>query len=235
MASFIQFIKNLKASRSHGGSWLDIMLFKKWNQSLKSGVNSMNARLPWLTIRAVDFLNQEVRRDFHVFEYGGGGSTLFWNSRVKFLATVEHDFGWFEALKGQIEKERKCEWLGLFIQPGEGDLVSSPDASEPDHYSSKDVNSKGLNYKAYVQSIMQFEDESFDVILIDGRCRSSCIRDSFPKLRIGGVMVLDNADRMYYSERNQMIFNRCRLELKGMGPAYFISHFSETRIYRRIA
>jgi len=203
--------------------------------SLKPGVNSINARLPWLTIRAVDFLNREVRSGFRVFEYGGGGSTLFWNSRVKSVVTVEHDSSWFQVLKGNIEKEKKCEWVGLFIEPEEGDLVTSPDAAEPDHYSSRDEKSKGKNFKAYVQSVLQYEEESFDIILIDGRCRTSSIRDSFSKLKIGGILVLDNAERIYYSERNQMIFNRCRLELKGMGPVYFSPHFSETRIYRRIS
>jgi hypothetical protein len=235
LATFIQFLKHIRNNRQHGASWSDVFLFSTWKKNLQPGVSSVSAQLPWISIRAVDFLNREVRSDFQVFEYGGGGSTLYWNSRVKKVVTVEHDASWFAVLKETMEKNKKCEWTGLFIEPAMGDLVAHPDASEPDHYSSNDEASKGKNYQAYVQSVLSYADESFDVILIDGRSRTSCIRDAFPKLKKDGLLILDNAERLYYSEKNQEIFKRCFLEVKGMGPVYFSPHFSETRIYRKLS
>lgn len=234
MANIIQFIRNVRGGLIHGGSWFDILLFIRWRNNLRPGVDSVSRRLPWLSIRAVDFLNREIRPEFSVFEYGGGGSTLFWNSRVRRLVTVEHDATWFSILKGKLESELKCEWTGIFIEPSNGDLVNKPDAAEPEHYTSMDAASRGRNYKDYVKSILQFSDESFDIILIDGRCRTSCIRDAFPKLKIGGLLVLDNAEREYYSINNESVFQKCRIELMGMGPVYFSPQFSETKIYRRI-
>jgi hypothetical protein len=39
---------------------------------------SFDLGLPWLSWPAVDFLNQHLRQDMCVLEFGGGGSTDVW-------------------------------------------------------------------------------------------------------------------------------------------------------------
>ena len=190
--------------------------------------------MPWLGIRAVDFLEHHVKPDFSVFEYGGGGSTLFWIDRVKRVITVEHDREWFGQLAALVQQQKFSGWTGLFVEPEPGNLVANPDAAIPSHYASMDNASQGKNYKKYVQTILDYSDDSFDVILVDGRARTSCLRDSFPKLKRGGLLVLDNAERAYYTENNGDLLSGFRIELQGMGPVYFSHDFSETRIYRKL-
>jgi predicted O-methyltransferase YrrM len=48
-----------------------------------------------------------------VFEYGSGGSTLFFGERAKVLVSVEHDREWYKVLKQHLEKRglRNVEYL----------------------------------------------------------------------------------------------------------------------------
>jgi predicted O-methyltransferase YrrM len=43
-------------------------------------------------------------------------------------------------------------------------------------------------------------DEHFDVILIDGRKRSECIKASVNKVKSGGFVVVDDSEREQYQE-----------------------------------
>ncbi|MDJ0651882.1 MAG: class I SAM-dependent methyltransferase [Simkaniaceae bacterium] len=55
-----------------------------------------------------------------------------------------------------------------------------------------------LHSLPYYEFCDKFPDEFFDLILIDGRNRKGCIQFSLPKLKKGGVLMLDNAERSYY-------------------------------------
>lgn len=58
-----------------------------------------------------------------------------------------------------------------------------------------------MDYYDYVSTIDQFIDEYFDVIVIDGRARTHCLKHSVTKLRTGGMLVFDNADRVEYQDQ----------------------------------
>ena len=49
--------------------------------------------------------------------------------------------------------------------------------------------------RPYNQVIETFQDNYFDLILVDGRDRAKCIESSIPKLKSGGWLVLDNSER----------------------------------------
>lgn len=40
----------------------------------------------------------------------------------------------------------------------------------------------------------------FDIIIIDGRCSSSCIEKSISHLNEGGLFIVDNAERNIYKD-----------------------------------
>ena len=52
--------------------------------------------------------------------------------------------------------------------------------------------------RPYYNVCKQFPDEYFDLILVDGRNRKGCIIQSLSKLKKGGILMLDNAERSYY-------------------------------------
>jgi predicted O-methyltransferase YrrM len=56
-----------------------------------------------------------------VFEYGSGHSTLWWAKRVSHVNTVEHDPGWFEAMRPQLPanvdyRHRELEYGGDYAR-----------------------------------------------------------------------------------------------------------------------
>lgn len=57
----------------------------------------------------------------------------------------------------------------------------------------------------YNKVIEKYNDEIFDLILVDGRNRQACIRSAIPKLKSGGWLVLDNSERDYYKPAIDMM------------------------------
>lgn len=55
--------------------------------------------LPWMTYPFIHFLEGRLDKDFHIFEYGSGQSTLYFAKRVQKVISVEHDMDWYNAIK----------------------------------------------------------------------------------------------------------------------------------------
>ena len=60
-------------------------------------------------------------------------------------------------------------------------------------------------FRDYIAAIDEFEDEYFDIIAIDGRERVACLVHAIPKLRPGGVLVLDDSNRPKYGEFSRLL------------------------------
>jgi hypothetical protein len=56
-----------------------------------SSVDANGEPIPWITYPAIEFLKQLDLRDLTVFEYGCGGSTVFWSRIAKRVDSVEHE------------------------------------------------------------------------------------------------------------------------------------------------
>ena len=182
------------------GVFAQLKYFFRWKKSMSEGASSVKDEQPWVTYETIDYLETYLTKDSNVFEYGGGGSTLFFVKRSKQVVTAEHNKEWFAILSDVMANKKYINWTGNFIEAQKGEYVSKPDKANPDHYSSEDADSAGNNYYNYVTAIDKYENDYFDVILIDGRSRPSCIKHGIPKLKKGGLLILDNSDRIYYQE-----------------------------------
>lgn len=62
--------------------------------------------------------------------------------------------------------------------------------------------------------------QKFDIIVIDGRDRVSCVLNAVPALKEGGVIVWDNSDREQYGRGYEFLLRSGfkRLDFSGMGP-----------------
>jgi len=129
---------------------------------------------PWLTRDAVRMLDQFLRPDMKGFEWGSGKSTIWLAQRLSSLVSVEHNPEWFEIVRQMARKNRLSN-----------------------------VDQRLASHSPYAHQISEFPDSYFDVILIDGELRDSCIRESARKINVGGYICLDNAD----SEFDVMPFN----------------------------
>lgn len=207
--------------------------FKRWSNL--AGKDPLTEKQPWITFSAIDFIGKNIRSTDKVFEYGGGGSTLYFLSKVSRLITVEHDKGWFQMLKKKIGNVGFDGWQGHLILPEQPVDATNLDKSAPADYYSEDPGFQDATFKAYSTFICQFEDEYFDWVVIDGRARASCLFHAMPKVKLGGYLVLDNSDRTYYLQNNLgALQNKYRLVLSNIGPVPYSPYFSKTSIWRRI-
>jgi hypothetical protein len=193
----------------------------------------LHARQPWLCFEAIDYLANLSLSDRRVFEYGSGGSTLFWLGHGAHCVSVEHDPQWYCRMRAWLPGNASLDYR--LVEPDRsapGQAASDP--ADPDAYASSDESYRGLTFRTYASQIDEFEDGSFDVILVDGRARPSCIKHSVRKVKPGGIIVLDNAEREHYLLRAGELLNAFAcLSLSGAQPANRL--LSATNIYGKPA
>jgi len=75
-----------------------------WLKSLFLGkpINCNSKPVPWYTYPAIEFIENKLSRDFCVFEYGSGQSSLWWAEKVKKVSSVESNPTWFSRIKEVI-------------------------------------------------------------------------------------------------------------------------------------
>ncbi len=194
----------------HAQNWLHFQqmtaYFPKWKEALQPGHNSMADESAWITFPALDYLNNWLRPTHRVFEYGGGGSTLFFCKRAGFVATVEHDGQWFDILQQKIKEKNYSNWEGVFISGEPVTDGSSSHPADPNTFRSGDKGSKDQSFEKYAKAITRYQPASFDLVLVDGRARPSCIQQALPYLKSGGLLVVDNAERDYYTTAFKEVF-----------------------------
>lgn len=202
-----------------------------WKSSQSEGRSTMADEMPWLTYEAIDFLNRYVQKTMSVFEFGGGGSSVYFARHAAHVVTVEHDAGWFDAMCVAMEKKGITNWDGNLVTAEEG---GSGDSSDPDAYVSADEIFAGKNFKAYASFIDRFENNSFDIIVVDGRARPSCTKHAIPKLKKGGWLIIDNSDRTYYfTAFREILQTEFELVSNQKGPAPYCTWFTQTSIWRK--
>lgn len=69
--------------------------------------------LPWLTYPFIHFLEGRLDKEFRLFEYGSGQSTLYFAKRVKKVVSVEHDRDWYDHLAGRLPSNATVHYKEL--------------------------------------------------------------------------------------------------------------------------
>jgi len=209
---------------------------KRWKNSFSKGRNSVTDELPWLNFPALDFLEKNMRPEYRVFEFGGGGSTLFFCKNVAEVATVEDHAGWFETLAQTVKEKGYQNWKGFFVAPEPFRGEKPRDKENPDDFSSGAKGMEHLSFEQYARTIDQFATDYFDLVLVDGRARPSCIQQAIPHLKIGGLLVVDNTERDYYLARFQdVIAKKFKVETDVFAPVAYTPDFTKTTILRKLA
>lgn len=189
--------------------------------------------LPWLTFDAIEFLTPRLRQGMRVFEYGSGGSSLFWLSHGASCVSIEHDSDWYAFLRQKLISQQPIEYR-LVLPELEKESGCQRDPADPEGYSSADEAFQGYSFRKYVEQIDAFPDEYFDLVLVDGRARPACIKHCVSKIKQGGLLVLDNADRSYYLSHTQAYLRDFQLqEFIGLGPGPGMQEMWKTNIYTR--
>lgn len=164
-----------------------------WLASIVSRKTSPEEDMPWLSYEAISWLNNDLKKDMATFEYGSGGSTLYFAKRVKKHVAVEHDLKWYEIVKERLKQE-KINNVELLYVPLDG--------AGAENYSNAICGYAG----------------TFDIILIDGRNRNSCAAIASRKIAGDGCIVFDNSDRTEYFKALERLAQFDRKDFRGFGP-----------------
>lgn len=207
-----------------------LFIFPKWYKYLNNESSPVQDELPWVTFSAIKFLEKTLTKEMIVYEFGSGGSTLFFSKRVKQIYSVEHDRKWFLTVSNAIQNKGYTNWSGRVIEAVCDNGYPGKSPSDPDAYISGSPDFRGCSFRGYVESIDDFSDEYFDLVLVDGRARPSCFKHAIPKIKAGGYIMWDNTDRSYYLENIDKLQEKL-LRVDFPGPCPYLSFFSQTSVW----
>lgn len=161
-----------------------------------------NPDKPWLTQDSNKFLEQYLTKEDNVLEFGSGGSTLFFAKKCKHIVTFEHDILWYNKIITEIKK--------------------------------KDLKNIQLNYfqdESYYKEVNKLNDQFFDVVLVDGIFRAECTKLSLPKIKNGGILIIDNAN--WYLPNNSLSPNSKRKFEENNEDRKWVEVFEQIKAWRK--
>jgi len=126
---------------------------------------------PWLTPEAIGLLDILLHPTDRGAEFGSGRSTLWFAGRVAALTSVETNARWHESVTLQL-KERGVDNVDYILVP-EDQPAENGDGP-------------------YAQVALTFPDDSLDFALVDGYYRDYTAKYIMPKVKPGGLLIIDN-------------------------------------------
>lgn len=148
--------------------------------------------LPWWTYPAIAEVDADLARrggQARVFEYGSGASSVWLGRRAAEVHSVEHSGDFVDHLTPAL-----AEVPSVHLRH-----VEAPQRGDQARVQSQRHGHEGLDFADYVASIDRVGG-TFDLIVVDGRARSACLRQAIPHLAEDGIIVFDNSNRSRYDE-----------------------------------
>jgi hypothetical protein len=196
----------------------DIQYLHRWIKSLLPGHSPLRDETPWITFKAISWLEARLSANMRVFEYGSGGSTFFFSRRVLEVISVEHDYAYHATVSELIKQKEIANCTCILQEPVPFGSLGVP-AYSTTSFTSFANRYAGMSFENYVRTIDKYADQSFDLVVVDGRARASCIAQSLTKIRRGGFLVLDNSERPGYRGAKKLLERYSRHDFPGIVPS----------------
>jgi hypothetical protein len=170
--------------------------------------------LPWLTYPAIAFLAERLGGDQVVFEYGLGGSSLWFAERAKSVCSVEHHREWYDKFAKAL--------------PSNAEVVFSPLGRDGDYLDVAFGETVARN--AYTDTILSAPKA--DVVMIDGIYRNGCAA-ACEVIGPTGVIVFDNTDFPAAQPGVRYLRDLGWRQLRFVGMAPIFDKLCETSMFYR--
>jgi SAM-dependent methyltransferase len=159
----------------------------------------IDLEIPWFPYAAIDFLESYLQPSMRVFEFGSGGSTLFFAKRTKHVTAVENDQAWFDRVSERV-KSKAIQNVEIKLQ--QFDFKNPHDFEHSDY-------------------LKAMTGAKFDVIVLDGaeewtQVRPICFQHAEWQVNPGGIIVVDDAWRYTMLRANSKA--QKRQEFRSVGP-----------------
>src|SRR5262249_26106778 len=116
---------------------------KPWLRSMGMSRGPLSDGLPWMPFPAIEFLETLLTPDAKVFEFGSGGSTIFFAARVCELVTVEHDADWLSRAAAALSPGERRKWRDVLRVPQPRSAPAILPPSDPLSYDTSDDRFRG--------------------------------------------------------------------------------------------
>lgn len=193
---FLWIKKNILPEDSSKATYLKYRILRPLLKGYYKLFNVFYPNRPWTTQASILFFDKILTKDMIGLEYGSGRSTLYFARKLKKLVSIEHYENWYN----KVEKELKEHNINnveyhLIVKQNTPDSIEDIDKELKKLDGSEPRN----DYNNYHSKVNEYDDSYFDFILIDGRARVKCGFNAIPKLKSGGLFVLDNSERKSYN------------------------------------
>jgi hypothetical protein len=89
-------------------------------------------------------------------------------------------------MKNKLEHQSARNIRYILAEPAPDPLFPEKSFKNPGDFISGGPAYTGKNFEQYAKSIDLFPDNYFDIVIVDGRSRPSCIQQGIPKLKKTG-------------------------------------------------
>ena len=144
-----------------------------------------------IEFKDTEWFEKHIKPDMKIFEYGSGSSTAYFASKVSQVVSVE-------CYPERYNKNQNMINSSVHYKLIEPIKDSKPFPYSHESYGSVDDEFAHFSFENYVNYIKEYSDRFFDIILINGRARASCIRAAVPKTKLGGYIILNDSERYVY-------------------------------------
>jgi hypothetical protein len=197
--------------------------FMPWHRS--QGRTALETGRPWVTFEAMRLLERRVRPDSRVFEYGSGGSTVFLGRRAGQVVSVEHDPAWYATVREAVSAIPSVELVLAEPRP-----PRHPDEAA---FASTSPGLETMTFIDYVKVVDRYPEHHFDLLIVDGRARPSAFFRAESKVRVGGIVLLDDSERSRYRPAIETARRAGWIEHGRLGPKPFTPLFARTTVWTK--
>jgi predicted O-methyltransferase YrrM len=167
--------------------------------------------LPWISLKAIRFLERFLTPEMTVLEYGSGGSTIFFARRCKRVIAIEDDPVWLGAVRQRLGALRLTNAEIRLCETGSLYNSSSAEFRESSYLRGADGLSPDLVLVDGADEIRAYGREDYEPR------RSICFHHVEPMMAAkGGVIMVDDAS-LYPGLRHHNRAKRSQ-SLTGVGP-----------------
>ena len=180
-------------SRGENGYWL-YRILRPILKIRYAFFRRMNKPAPWLSPTSILFFKKYLEKDMVGAEFGSGSSTLFFAPRISKLYSVEHNEEWYHLINEKLTG-LNCSNVDyrFVVQNDKSDYVDEVfDLEEKRDFEIR------RDYVNYFRALNDIRDHSLDFAIVDGRARTECCHEILPKIKKGGILILDNSERKRY-------------------------------------
>jgi hypothetical protein len=129
-------------------------------------VTKFQPEVPWISYSARRELKKVLNKSQIVLEFGSGMSTFWFSKRVEHIFSVEDSSKWYSKISNTL-KRKNIQNVTYKLARSEQEYIN----------------------------FMPDDNRVFDLILIDGSYRSSCVLHILNKIKKSGIIYLDNSDK----------------------------------------